>query len=1084
MTSEIAQYIADVNRAYQTGNATEHTYRPALQNLLESIAAAQSLSQLKNLQFTNEPKLIDCGRPDFIVTRNDARIGYIETKDIGIDLNGKACKAQFDRYKQSLSNIIFTDYLDFHRYINGEFAESVRVAEIKDDKITPIKANFGRFEQLFIDFGTAQPQNITAPAEIAKMMAGKARLLAENIEKSLGINSNDNDLTGIMAAFKQVLIHNLTGKEFADVYAQTIAYGLFAARLHDESPDTFCRQKAASLIPKTNPFLRQLFNTIAGFDLDAGIGWLVDDLAETLRAANMAGFKKNFGEQAAQNDPIVYFYEDFLSEYNPALRNSRGVYYTPQPVVSFIVRAVDEILQNEFKLPMGLADTAKTRINVKNSPIDVHRVQILDPAAGTGTFLAETVNHIHGKYKNQAGVWQSYVKEHLIPRLNGFELLMAPYTIAHIKLELLLSQTGYEATDNQRLRIYLTNSLEEEHPETGTLFAQFLAREANEANGIKRDAPIMVVMGNPPYSGESQNKGDWIALLMEDYKKEPPADFTQQEKNPVHWLEVHEQSAVYLQERSSKWINDDYCKFIRLGQYFVDKNNEGILAYINNHGFLDNPTFRGMRWSLLKSFDRIYILDLHGNARKKEVCPDGSKDENVFDIQQGVSINIFVKTGKKKYGELAEVYHLDLYGKRTEKYDYLTKNKFSKVPFTKLAPSAPEFFFVPKDYGAKEEYDKGFGVQELFPVNSVGIVTARDNFTVHHSAQAVKKTIHEFMRLDIETARDRFALGKDARDWSVEGAKNDLTSGFDLNKIVEINYRPFDKRYTYYTGNSKGFHCMPRGNVMRHFLNGENVGLVTIRRSRSQQTWNFISVCNCMVSGSTAISSLDINYVFPLYLYPDPANPVPGETRKPNLDAAIVAKISARTGLRFVDEEIACVMGIAGQARNDGVPTSTFAPINVLDYIYAVLHSPQYRERYKEFLKIDFPRVPYPAGAKQFRSLAKTGEKLRKLHLLDGVEPQDGIADFQIPGGNEVEKILYEPGVGKTGGGRVYINNRQYFNGVPPEAWNFYIGGYQPVYKWLKDRKGTALAFDGIRHYQKIIRVLAETARLMGEIEV
>jgi len=1054
MPDIIKTYIDELDRDFRTGKATEHSHRPALKRLLESM--------LDGVQAINEPKHIDCGAPDYIVTRKDIPIGYIEAKDIGKDLNHKDFKGQFDRYKQSLDNLIITDYLDFRRYMKGELVDSVRIAETKGSKITPIKANLGHFEQFIKDFGLAHPQGVTSPAEIARMMAGKARLMAEIIERTLETGNGDNSLAEQMNAFKEVLIHDITPKDFADVYAQTIAYGLFAARLHDDSPDKFSRQKAASLIPKTNPFLRQLFHNIASLDLDDRIAWIVDDLADTFRAANMTEFKQNFGDRDAQNDPMIHFYEDFLSAYDPILRKSRGVWYTPQAVVTFIVRAVDEILQKEFNLPTGLADTSKTKIKINGRETDVHKVQILDPATGTGTFLAETITRIYERFREQGGMWQKYVKEHLIPRLNGFEVLMASYTMAHIKLEQLLSQTGYDATDNQRLRIYLTNSLEEQFPETISLFAQFLAREANEANSIKRDTPIMVVLGNPPYSGESQNKCEWIMQLMDDYKKEPPADSTLQEKNPDHWLEVHEQSAQKLYERNSKWINDDYCKFIRLGQYFVDKNNEGVLAYINNHSFLDNPTFRGMRWSLLKSFDKIYILDLHGNSKKKEVCPDGSKDENVFDIQQGVSINIFVKTGRKAKGALAEVYHIDVFGKREEKYKYLRDSKFSKVKFTKLKPSAPEYFFVPKDYSLKEEYDKGFGVQDLFPVNSVGIVTARDNFTIHDSAKAVKNTINEFLKLDIESARDRFALGKDARDWSVAGAKEDLTSKPDFNKIVEINYRPFDKRYTYYTGNSKGFHCMPRGNVMQHFINGENVGLV-FRRQQPESRDLYIFCSNSIIAdGYIRSDNKGGESVAPLYLYRD------RETRKPNLNDTIVSEISKRIDARYVEE------------KEIGSYKKCFAPIDLLDYIYAVLHSPAYREKYKEFLKIDFPRIPYPEDAKQFRALAKLGEKLRCLHLLEDVEPLRNTADYPVPGSDEVEKIQYDEDGGK---GKVFINSKQYFMNVPPEVWEFYIGGYQPAQKWLKDRKGRVLSYDDTLHYRRIITVLLKTIEIMEEIK-
>jgi predicted helicase len=470
-----------------------------------------------------------------------------------------------------------------------------------------------------------------------------------------------------------------------------------------------------------------------------------------------------------------------------------------------------------------------------------------------------------------------------------------------------------------------------------------------------------------------------------------------------------------------------------------------------------------MRWNLMKNFDKIYIIDLHGNSKKKETCPDGGKDENVFDIQQGVSINIFVKTKRKAKNTLAEVYHFDFFGKREEKYVRLLASNLSKIPFEKLEPSAPEYFFVPKDYGVKEEYEKGFSVQELFPVNSIGIVTARDDFTIHETALAVKNTIREFIKLDVETARQKFDLGKDTRDWSVAGAKKDLTSNPDFNKIVEINYRPFDKRFTYYTGNSKGVHCMPRKNVMQHFLKGENVGLITARSNKSDICDHFYittNICEAKCGERTTQSN-----VFPLYLYHEDDLINGGRThdkKVPNLNESIINKISQLLGLRFTAEK--------------EKSSKAFAPIDLLDYIYAILHSPTYREKYKEFLKIDFPRVPYPKDAKQFRNLAKQGEKLRRLHLLEGINLKDGWARFNIPGSNEVDRPHYSDG-------KVYINNTQYFNNIPQEAWDFYIGGYQPAQKWLKDRKGRVLDFDDVQHYRRVVWVLRETGRVMEEID-
>ena len=633
----LKEYIDIVNQKYRAGNATEHSYRGALEQLLQTL--------LPKLRIVNEPKRVKCGAPDYIASRKDGMpVFYIEAKDIGdSDLDGRnphGHKEQFTRYKQALDYIIFTDYLDFHLYEHGEFIDSVRIAEVKGDKIVAINENADKFFNLVEHVGNNAIQSITSASRLAKLMAGKARLLENIIEQAMNDETEsyaNENLHGQYQAFKDVLIQELKPADFADIYAQTIAYGMFAARLHDDTPENFSREEAARLIPKTNPFLRQIFNNLAGNDLDERIAWVVDDLVTVFQATNIEKIMKTYGQGKLHNDPMIHFYEDFLAEYNPKLRKSKGVWYTPQPVVSFIVRAVDEILQKEFGLPEGLADYSmierevaveqscdkRTTDGMKHEKRKFHRVQILDPASGTGTFLAEVVNQIYDRYRDQQGIWQQYVEQHLLPRLNGFEILMASYAVAHLKLDMLLGETGYQHQTDKRLHIYLTNSLEESNNEPRTLFAQWLSREATEANVIKRDCPVMVMIGNPPYSVSSQNKGEWINRLLDDYKAD-------------------------LNERNIQPLSDDYIKFIRLGQHYIEKNGEGVLAFICNNSFLDGVIHRQMRKSLMQTFDKIYVLDLHGNSRKKETTPDGGKDENVFDIMQGVSINIFIKKRKQR----------------------------------------------------------------------------------------------------------------------------------------------------------------------------------------------------------------------------------------------------------------------------------------------------------------------------------------------------------------------------------------------------------------------------------------------------
>ncbi len=656
------------------------------------------------------------------------------------------------------------------------------------------------------------------------------------------------------------------------------------------------------------------------------------------------------------------------------------------------------------------------------------------------------------------GAWSGYVEEHLIPRLNGFELLMASYSMAHLKLDMLLSETGYQAKKNPRFNIFLTNSLEEYHPDTGTLFSSWLSTEANEANTVKRDTPVMVVMGNPPYSGESANKGQWIMDLMEDYKKEPEG----REK---------------LKDRNPKWINDDYVKFLRYGQQFIEKNGEGVLAYINPHGFLDNPTFRGMRWHLLKTYDKIYIIDLHGNSKKKEVSPDGSPDKNVFDIQQGVSINFFVKTGQKKTNELAQVFHYDLYGSRESKYQFLQENTLTQTPFEKLPNVAPMYFIVKKDFALQEKYDNGFKVNELFTINNVGMVTARDGFTIHPSKESVQTTIDTFLNMDDEAARNHFQLGKDVRDWQVNYARKDLLAHYpDKGCFTKVAYRPFDTRWTFFTGKSKGFHCYPRAEVMQHFLRGENVGLL-VPKAFKDANFNHVFVTQ-NISEAIYLSSLTGSNAMnlPLYIYPDiKAQQSLSSTpeRTPNLDATIIASIAENIGLTFTPEK----------SDTEG----TFSPIDVLDYIYAILHSTSYRDKYKVFLKTDFPRVPYPKSKEQFFQLAGLGAQLRTLHLMEFDTGDRIISTYPESGNNEITTKIHAKDWVLTDKnnptGRIWINDTQYFDSIPLKVWEFYIGGYQPTQKWLKDRKGRQLSFDDILYYQKIIIALNDTIDLMQQID-
>ena len=1060
----IAGYLEEIRALHKRNDTTEHSFRPALARLFESIDPT--------LTVINEPKrLVDVGAPDFVFSRNNISIGWCEAKDIGKDIRkfatGDYSKEQKGRYTKGLPNLIYTNGLDFEFIRDGKSAEFVTIADLIPTMPTR-PDQFAVLERLLRDFASQTPVSIRSAKQLAGMMAGKAALIKDIMGRALVVDLEgkvNTDLVGQYLAFKQHLIHDIKVAEFADIYAETLAYGLFAARLHDTTQDTFSRTEALELLPKSNPFLRSLFVYIAGPNLDDRLSGRIDELCQIFLATDLHDLLKDFGKFTARNDPFLHFYETFLAEYNPAKRKARGVWYTPEPVVNFIVRAVDDVLKTEFGLADGLADTSKVSIDwdtgqndAKGKPIiqkkDVHRVQILDPATGTGTFLAEVIKLVAGRVKGVApGQWSSYVEQDLIPRLHGFELLMASYAMCHMKLDMMLTEMGYKPSANPpRLSVYLTNSLEEGERVDQTLFglARDITNEAKAASEIKRDQPIMCVIGNPPYSGESANKGSWIMGLVEAYKKEPGGKQKLKERNP-------------------KWINDDYVKFIRFAEHMIERNGEGVLGFITNHGYLDNPTFRGMRWHLLDTFDKIYVLDLHGNAKKKEVCPDGSPDKNVFDIMQGVAIIIGVKrkADGKKAKALAEVWHGDLWGNRDAKYEALWAENSKTLASTQLPHREPEFPYVSRDYGLDEAYQTGFHLSELLQCNSMGVMTKRDSIAICDTADQVRQKIADFRDLDRASLERRYDGIDDARDWNLAGIKKNIQFCGE-NHVHPIMYRPFDYRSTYYTNFSRGFLAYPVFDVGRHMLR-PNVCLTTIRKADILQDWTHaLTVDGIMVHH--ALTLKEGNYIFPLYLYPEEGTL--DQTIRLNFDPKLYAQIREAAGLTgplTAPDGTDAFRTATGAARPD--------EIKVFDYIYGVLHSPAYRETYREFLKIDFPRVPFPRDPATFAHVSAQGEALRRLHLMEPAAIGETPFPFEGEGDSLVEKPRFEQG-------KVWINAAQHFTGVSETAWNFHIGGYQPAQKWLKDRKGRTLSWDDIRHYQRIIKILDETDRIMREIEL
>lgn len=1057
----IDQYLEKVRAQFASGHATEHSYRPALYELFQSIDL--------NLSVINEPKQSEGGMPDFMFQRDGVPIGWAEAKDIDKDvikLKGYSVD-QRKRYEAAYPNLIYTNGVDFEFIRDGQPVHFVSIADFLTG-LQPIPEKFEELERQLKLFAEQKPISIKSASKLAEMMAAKAAIIKDEIALALKEDPEfRSGLGGQFKSFKANLLPNLEPDEFADIYAETITYGMFAARFHDDDLTTFSRQEAMDDLPASNPFLKGLFEYVAGPALPKRLTYIVDDLVEVMRASDPHSLFRDFGKFTARNDPFIHFYEDFLAAYNPKKRKSRGVWYTPEPVVDFIVRAVDEVLRTEFGLADGLADTSKVTVDwdtgqnhpKTGKPVtekrQVHKVQILDPATGTGTFLARAVQLISDRVKARApGKWSGYVEQDLLPRLHGFELLMASYAMCHMKLDMQLTESGYKPSAKPpRLSVWLTNALEPAEREVRDLFFQPLAEEARGASEVKRQSPIMCVIGNPPYSGESSNKGQHIVRLMDSYKKEPGGK-------------------VALAEQQTRWLQDDYVKFIRMAEHAVNQNGQGVVGFITNHSYLDNPTFRGMRWHLLASFDTVWVMNLHGNAKKKEMSPDGSTDKNVFDIQQGVAIILAVKKGKKTDGTLARVRHADLWGSRDQKHKSLGEMTLAAA-FSDLEPAEPQYDLVPRDGVLAESYAHGISLADLFPLRSAGILTARDVLSIDFDRERLWSRISSLTTSDLEDFRRQFSIGLDSKSWSLAAAKADAKRNLDRRHLKEIVLRPFEIRHTFFTGELGGVQFFPAPKTMGQIAWHRNLSLLSCRQTK-EYGGGFVTD---MISAHKSFSAYDISSVYPLYLYPDTSaaqsDAFAPKQRTPNLDPDLYAAICKAAGIDPTGE--------AGPDDDFRAATGDARPseVKLFDYVYGVLHSPDYRAIYAEFLKIDFPRIPYPPSPEVFRRVSEKGEALRRLHLME--EAAIGDTPFIFEGeGDDVVAAGYP----KFEGGRVQINPDQYFDAVPEIAWTFFIGGYQPAQKWLKDRRGRALSWDDIGHYQKIIKILSETDRIMKEINL
>lgn len=1122
-SAAFAQYRAAVERELGAGIATEHTHRPALKTLIE---------QLDKVNATNEPKRSECGAPDYTVWRADGHgpmtLGYIEAKDVGTTLDAVEGGEQMGRYLPALNNLVLTDYLEFRWYLGGEWRRTERLATI-DAQGHVVRAPGGQeaVEALLRDFLAQELVEIRQPQELAERMARLTHLIRDLIVESFERDAATKAIRDLRDAFSDVLIPHLSVPEFADMFAQTIAYGLFAARANHKATTPFRRHDAAYEIPKTNPFLRRLFGAITGPELDEEpYAGLVDDLTQLLAATDMTAVLATFGARTRQEDPVVHFYETFLAAYDPALRELRGVYYTPEPVVSYIVRSVDYLLRKRFDCSDGLAEQGTatyTRTDAEGNAetVTAPRVLILDPACGTGTFLYSVVDRIREQFieRHDAGKWSGFVREQLLPRLFGFELLMAPYAVAHLKLGLQLAAQdmpekeradwAYDFAGGERLNVYLTNTLEEALKKSEVLLGSYISEEANAAAEIKRDLRILVVLGNPPYSGHSAN-ASWR-------EEKHPKDLQKKVRHRTWIGELMQDYYVVdgqpLGERNPKWLQDDYVKFLRFGQWRIDKSGAGILAFITNHAYLDNPTFRGMRQQLMKTFNDIHILDLHGNQKRKEKADDGRAEANVFDIQQGVAIALFVKYPDGP--SPARIHHANLSNSdRKAKYAWLFEHDLSSTEWSEIEPSSPDYFFTKQDLDRKTEYELCFPIDKVMPEHNVGLVSGHDSFVFDFDEATLRARIADFLNTanSDEKVRTRYFgtevrgdyLPGDSRDWKMAGVRKAIQDDPDWKDMfVDCLYRPFDVRPLFYQDDAVTYrrHELMRNLVSDQSSHGKlrprtNIALVSARSNRSPTPDHFF--CSRLVTEAKTGEATTQSYAFPLYLYPKDddrslfskhdQSPWPaGEGgRRPNFGPEFIKTCAERSGLKFVSD-----------GRGD--LASTFGPEDLFAYAYAVFHSQTYRDRYAAFLKTNFPRLPITSNPELFRTLVARGEELIALHTLESPLLSASMTHYPVKGSDEVAEMprYIAPGEHdpltdeELTEGRVYIskdNKRtkkrgQYIEGVPPEVWAFTVGGYQVCHKWLKDRRGRALTLDEIERYEKIVKAISETIRVMDEID-
>ena len=1051
-------YLKEIFQIAQQGDAREESYYSPLEVLISEYA--KSIGK-KNIHITILPKKTDAGNPDFRVWDGKQHIvGYIEAKSPTVEnLDPIEKTQQLERYRHTFPNLILTNFLEFRLYRNGTLVDEVPFGIPfhlhKPKTATKVEKEPDFFNLLEKFFSFSLPKVYDAKT-LAVELARRTRFLKEEVVaqelKEEQEEAKKGFILGFYEAFRRYLIGGLTKEDFADLYSQTITYALFAARTRSENG--FNRKLAYDRIPHTIGILRDVFQFISLGDLPQQMEWIIDDISEVLAVTDVKNILHQYFHEGKGKDPIVHFYETFLAEYDPKKRKVRGVYYTPEAVVSYIVVSLNSILKEHFARKDGFASESIT---------------VLDPAAGTLTFLAEATKLALKEFISEYGEGgkDNFIKEHILKKnFYAFELMMAPYAVGHLKMSFLLEELGYKLQEDDRFNLYLTSTLEmDELAETELPGMVSLSEESHRAGKVKKEIPILVILGNPPYSGHSANASQKVITIFTKKGKE-------KKKKIKTWIGglIDDYKVVDgkpLGEKNPKWLQDDYVKFIRFAQWKIDQSGEGVLGFITNHSYLDNPTFRGMRQSLMNSFDQIYILDLHGSTQSKKKSPDGSKDQNVFDIKQGVAIALFIKkkgglVPSEKPGERrhdCRVFHSEIWGLREKKYRWLFENNIRTTKWQEIFPKSEFYLFTPRDEGLCEHYKSYLTIKDIFDSNCLGIQTHRDDFVIAVNKEDLRTRIMAFRNLSLndESIARSYHLKAKINGKKLSDVREELNNDENWESYFQnILYRPFDVRSIFYS------HLLidrPRTEVMRH-MTEENIGLLLPRRAND---WHHAFVSQHMpVDIAISTASREANYLFPLYLYPnkekkDLFSHAQGQQKKePNINSKLFTVLDMSYKKKPNAEEI-------------------------FHYIYAVLYSNIYRGKYSD-LKIDFPRIPFTKDYKLFIRMAGFGKRLADLHLLNSSQLDPPIARFQGKGNYNVKKVGYQKE-------RVYINNDQYFEGIKREVWEYQIGGYQVCDRWLKDRKekkgrvGRPLSLDGIKQYCRIVTSLQKTIEIQKLID-